>query len=127
MLQIGIHNRDVGSRGDKHSFNARGGQATAADSLEDAHARIGAPNLADGCGRPVGRVVIDKHSLPLNSGQRRAEPFEKRHYIGAFIEGRDHHRKFEGSGRLRTGNSHGDDQSAALASTAAGSTLSDTL
>jgi len=50
MLEVGIHNGDVGGGGGEHAFDAGGGEAAAADAMENVEVVLGAGEaLDDGC------------------------------------------------------------------------------
>ena len=54
VLEVGVHDGDVGGRGGEHAFDAGGGEAAAADAMEDVQVVLGAGEALDEGGGAVG-------------------------------------------------------------------------
>ena len=54
VLEVGIHDGDVGSGGGEHAFDAGGGEAAAADAMEDVEVLLEAGEALDEGGGAIG-------------------------------------------------------------------------
>lgn len=63
MLEVGIHDGDVWGGGGEHAFDAGGGEAAAADAMEDVQVVLGVGEAFNDGGGAIGGVVVDDDDL----------------------------------------------------------------
>jgi len=90
VLKIGIHNRYIRCGCCHHSLNACRGETTAIDPLNDAYVWVRKTDHPGVRSRPVGRIVIDKDHLVVNTPEGSGEAREQWFDVRAFFERRNH-------------------------------------
>ena len=95
VLQVRVHDGEVRRMRSHHALDAGRRQATPADTLEHAHARIGQRDGAEEVSGTVRRVVVDVQDLPLEASQSGLQTVEQKQDIFALVVGRDDDRQLQ--------------------------------
>src|SRR5262245_10812080 len=104
MLEIGIHDGDVGCMACQYAFNSCASQTAAADSADAAHAPVAGPDALGKRCRAVRGIVVDEHDLPFNAEERVRETIDENWNVWFLIKCRNHDsnlRHAEGCRRVR--------------------------
>jgi hypothetical protein len=87
VLEVGVHDGDILGGGGEDAFDAGGGEAAAADAMEEADAGIEEGVGADEVGGTVGGVVVDEDDLPVETTEGFFEAGEDFGDVFALVEG----------------------------------------
>ncbi len=98
MLQVGVHDGDIGRAGGQDPFDGCPGQSAPADAAQTAYASVHGGKPFHHIGRAVGRIVVDENGLPRDILQRPVQTLKQDGDIAALLERRNDNGEF-GRGR----------------------------
>jgi hypothetical protein len=98
VLQIGVHDGQIGSGGAEHALDTGGRKPAPANAFEHANARIGSSLVAQQSSRAIGRVVVDEDSLPYQAFECAIQLAKQYKHIGALVVGGNDDRQLQWPG-----------------------------
>ena len=93
VLQVGVHDGDIGRAGGENSLDHRRRQSAPADALQMANTGIGAGQIAQHLEGAVGEIIVDEHDLPIDAGEAPIDALHELAYVVVLVEGGDDDRK----------------------------------
>ena len=91
MLQIRVHDRDIGRGARKHSFDAGRCEAAAANTVHAAHASVVLRALAQHVLRAIEGIVDHEDDFPVHAAQRFVERRSERQHVFTLGVGGNNH------------------------------------
>jgi hypothetical protein len=90
VLEVRIHDSDVGCSRGEHPFNTGGRKTAPSDALNYADTGIGTRDFPDSRSGTVWRVIVYEDEFPPVSLKRRGQSCDKLSHALDFVEGWDH-------------------------------------
>jgi hypothetical protein len=69
MLEVSVHDRNIGRARGKHPLDTRRREPAAMNSMQDAHPTVCRRKRSNRLRRPVRRIVVDEDYLPANTSE----------------------------------------------------------